>query len=103
MDSFKLGKGEIGLAIRDTDSGTRKFLKDLVLPNTDFCNSAKVFSTTEEIIEFVKENKNRIGFGGIGLGKEIKLISINGIEPNSKNTKNDSCLLSRYLHFFTTN
>ena len=51
-------------------------------------------------IEFVKENKNRIG---IGLGKEIKLISIHGIKPSSKNTKNDNYPLSRDLHFLQPN
>ena len=102
LDSLKLGKGEIQLAIRDTDSGTRKFIKDLILPNDDFCKLAKVFSTTEEIIEFIKKNKNGIGFGGIGLGKKVKLISVNGVKPNSKNTKNDSYPLTRYLHFFTS-
>ena len=102
LDSLNLGKGKIELAIRDTDSGTRKFIKNLILQNNDFCKSANVFSTTEEIVEFIENHKNGIGFGGIGLGKEIKLISVNGIEPNSKNTKNDSYPLTRYLHFFTS-
>ena len=102
LDSLNLGKGKIELAIRDTESGTIKFIKDLILQNNEYCKSANVFSTTEEIVQFVKNNKNAIGFGGIGLGKGIKLISINGIEPNSKNTKNDSYPLTRYLHFFTS-
>lgn len=102
LDSLKLGSEIIILAIRDSDSGTRKFLKDLIIPNEKYCNSAKIFSTTEDIVEFIKENKNAIGFGGIGLAKGLKLISINGIEPNEKNTKNDSYPLTRYLHFFTT-
>ncbi|MBU0475799.1 MAG: phosphate ABC transporter substrate-binding protein [Bacteroidetes bacterium] len=102
LDSLNLGKGKIVLAIRDSDSGTRKFLQDLVLPNNEFSKTAKAFATTEEIIAFIQENKNGISFGGIGLAKGIKLISINGIEPNSKNTKNDSYPLTRYLHFFTT-
>jgi phosphate transport system substrate-binding protein len=102
LDSSIIGKQKIELAIRDLDSGTRKFLNDLIFPDKDFCKSAKVFSTTEEIIEFIKKNKNGLGFGGIGLAREIKLVSINGIEPNAKNTKNDSYPLTRYLHFFTS-
>lgn len=102
LSSFNLGNGKIKLAIRNSDSGTRKFLKDSILPNTNFCKSAKIFSTTEEIIEFVESNRNAIGFGGIGLAKGIKIISINGIDPNTKNTKNDTYPLTRYLHFFTS-
>lgn len=102
LDFLNIELGKIELAIRDSDSGTRKFFNDLVFPDKEFCPSANVFSTTEEIIEFVKNNKNGIGFGGIGLANGIKLISINGIEPNSKNTKNDSYPLTRYLHFFTS-
>jgi len=90
------------LVIRDSDSGTREFLKDLILPNEDFGKSAKVIATTEDIIEFIKINPNGIGFGGIGFSKGVKLLSIEGVEPNAKNTKNDSYPLTRYLHFFTS-
>ncbi len=90
------------LVIRDSDSGTREFLKDFILPNEDFGKSAKEIATTEDIIEFIKKNQNGIGFGGIGFAKGVKLLSIEGIEPNVKNTKNDSYPLTRYLHFFTT-
>lgn len=102
LDSLNLGKGKIILAIRDSDSGTRKFLQDLVLPNNEFSETAKTFATTEEIVDFIKENKNGIGFGGIGFAKGVKLLSINGIEPNERNAKNDSYPLTRYLHFFTS-
>jgi phosphate transport system substrate-binding protein len=102
LSQVNLGNGEIKLAIRDSDSGTRQFLKDLVLPQSKFCSSAKIFSTTEEIIEFISQNKFGIGFGGLGLGKGVKLISINGVEPNVTNSKNDKYPLTRYLHFFTS-
>ncbi len=102
LDSLNIGKGEIKLAIREAGSGTRKFLKNSILPNSDFCKSATEFTTTEDIIDFIKKHKNAIGFGGIGFGKGIRKISINGIKPNIRNAKSDRYPLTRYLHFFTS-
>ncbi|MDA3861574.1 MAG: hypothetical protein PF445_10140 [Melioribacteraceae bacterium] len=53
-----------------------------------------------EIFESIENNKNGIGFGGIG--KDIKLISVNGIEPNSKNTKDDNYPLTKISHISLT-
>ena len=102
LNQLGLGNGKIELAIRDSDSGTRQFLKDLVMNNEKFCEIAKVFNTTEGIVEYISENKSVIGFGGIGLAKGIKLISVDGVEPNVQNSKNDKYPLTRYLHFFTS-
>lgn len=94
--------GKIKLAIRDSDSGTREFLQDLVLDDKEFCSNAMVFSNTEEIIDFVKDNQHGFGFGGIGLAEGVKLLSIDGVSPNIQNAKNDKYPLTRYLHFFTS-
>lgn len=92
----------VKLAIRNSNSGTRKFIKDLVLGNDKFCKDAIEFSTTKEIVNFVKKNKNSFGFGGIGLSKGVKNLHINGIAPTVKNIKSDKYPLTRYLHFFTS-
>lgn len=102
LKDLNLGKGRIELAIRESGSGTRKYLKDFLIPNKEFCDSAKVFSTTEEIIEFVQNRPGGLGFGGLGLANNVKLVSIDGIASNVQNAKNDSYPLTRYLHFFTT-
>ncbi len=102
LSELNLGKGKIELAIRDSDSGTRQFLKDVVLQDKVFCEKAKTFSTTEEIVDFISKNKSAIGFGGIGLAKGVKLIRLNNVEANVQNSKNDKYPLTRYLHFFTS-
>lgn len=101
-DSNNINSMQFTLALRDQDSGTRRFFRNSVLQNEEYCDKARIFSTTEEIIEFVKENKNGIGFGGIGLAEGVKLVSVEGIAPNIQNAKNDRYPLTRYLHFFTS-
>ncbi len=102
MKQLNNSAGKIQLAIRNKKSGTRKFIKDIILPDEDFCSKAKEFSTTSQITKFVEKTKNSFGFGGIGLAKGVKKISINGISPSIKNIKSDKYPLTRYLHFFTS-
>ena len=68
----------------------------------DYCDDAVVEATTAEIINFVEENENAIGYGSMGYKGKIAYAKINGIEPSEKNAQNDTYPLTRYLHFFTT-
>lgn len=88
--------------IRNLNSGTHLYFKEHVLEGADYCNSAIVKSTTNDVIEFIEQNDNAIGYGSIGYSGDISYATINGIEPSEKNAQNDTYPITRYLHFFTT-
>ena len=88
--------------IRNLNSGTYLFFKEHVMTGGEYCDEAVVEATTSEIIRFVEENENAIGYGSMGYNGNIAHAKINGIEPSEKNAQNDTYPLTRYLHFFTT-
>ncbi|MBK9099904.1 MAG: phosphate ABC transporter substrate-binding protein [bacterium] len=88
--------------IRNLNSGTHLYFKEHVLEGAEYCNSAIVKSTTNDVIQFIEQNDNAIGYGSIGYTGDFSYASINGIEPSEKNAQNDTYPITRYLHFFTT-
>lgn len=88
--------------IRNLNSGTYLYFKEHVLEGDDYCDDAVIEATTPEIIEYIEQNENAIGYGSMGYKGKIANAKINGIEPSEKNAQNDSYPLTRYLHFFTT-
>ncbi|MBE0573121.1 MAG: phosphate ABC transporter substrate-binding protein [Ignavibacteriaceae bacterium] len=93
---------EIVPVIRNLNSGTHLYFKEHVLEGAEYCNSAIVKSTTNDVIEFIEQNNNAIGYGSIGYSGDFSYARINGIEPSEKNAQNDTYPITRYLHFFTT-
>jgi len=88
--------------IRNLNSGTYLYFKEHVLEGDDYCDEAVIEATTPEIIEYIEQNENAIGYGSMGYKGQIAYAKIDGIEPSEKNAQNDSYPLTRYLHFFTT-
>ena len=88
---------------RKTTSGTYHYFKSHVLDGQDFCDSVISFNSHDEMIKFIEENPNSIGFGGIGNHGNTKLAKINGIEPTPDNVRNDKYILTRYLQLYTIN
>jgi phosphate transport system substrate-binding protein len=88
--------------IRNLNSGTQLYFKEHVLEGAEYCNSAIVKSTTNDVIEFIEQNNNAIGYGSIGYSGDFSYASVNGFEPSEKNAQNDTYPITRYLHFFTT-
>lgn len=88
--------------IRNMNSGTYLYFKEHVLEGDDYCDDAVIEATTPEIIEYIEQNENAIGYGSMGYKGNIAYAKIDGIEPSEKNAQNDSYPLTRYLHFFTT-
>ncbi len=88
--------------IRTPNSGTHLYFQEHILEGLKYCDSAVVLPTTESVIEFIEENENAIGYGGIGYGEEITHARINGIEAVEQNARNDKYPITRYLHFFTS-
>ena len=87
--------------IRNPNSGTHLYFKEHILDNKEYPNSCLIESTTKDIVKFVSENTNAIGYGGMGYSNNVLSASIDGVDPTEKNIINDSYPLSRYLHFFT--
>ena len=87
---------------RNPNSGTYLYFKEHILEGDEFCKEAVVKSTTNDVIDFVESNENAIGYGGMGYGKDVTHIKINGIQPSEKNSQNDTYPITRYLHFYTT-
>lgn len=88
---------------RSPNSGTYLYFKEHVLLNDDYYDDVEVKASTDEIVETVLEDKNAIGYGGIGYGENIFHSLINGIAPSEENALNESYPISRYLFFITYN
>jgi len=89
--------------IRNQNSGTHLYFKEHVLEGDEYCDASVIKATTPEIIEYIEQNENAIGYGSIGYQGNVVRAKIEGIEPSEENARNDSYPITRYLHFFTTN
>ncbi|MAT57689.1 MAG: phosphate-binding protein [Ignavibacteriae bacterium] len=88
--------------IRTPNSGTYFYFKEHILSNEDYCPTALVANTTEDVIKIIDKNKNAIGFGGIGYQDDVFHAYIDDIRPSENNARNDTYPITRYLHFFTS-
>jgi phosphate transport system substrate-binding protein len=86
---------------RTVASGTHIYFSKHVLKGKEICSSIKELNTTNEIIDFVKDNPSSIGYGGIGYEDSLMQCSISGIEPTRENVINNSYPISRYLRYYT--
>lgn len=93
---------EIIPVIRNLSSGTHLYFKEHVLEGDEYCEESLIKATTPEIIEYIEQNENAIGYGSMGYKGNIAYAKIDGIEPSEKNAQNDTYPLTRYFHFFTT-
>lgn len=88
--------------IRNPNSGTYLYFKDHVLEGDEYSKNSLVIPTTKEIVKYVEQHINAIGYGGMGYTGNIKHLKIDGVEPTEENVRNDTYPITRYLHFFTT-
>ena len=105
VDNWKYLGGldtSIQVVTRNPNSGTYFYFKEHVLDGEDYTSNSVVLSTTKEVIQFIEEHSNAIGYGGMGYSGNFNKIKVDGIQPIEVNVINDSYPLSRYLHFFTT-
>ena len=92
----------ITTVIRNPNSGTYLYFKEHVLEGGEYDSHSITKPTTKDIMKYVSENVNAIGYGGMGFKENIDQIKINGVAPIESNVRNDSYPIIRYLHFFTT-
>lgn len=94
---------KIIIALRPPTSGTHVYFNDFVLENTGYSQEAVSIPSNTVLFEFIKKNKNAIGFAGIYSPATIKKCLIAGKAANEENVKNDTYPLIRYLYFYTIN
>lgn len=87
---------------RNPNSGTYLYFKDHILEGENYSANTVIKATTKEIVQFVSENSNAIGYGGMAYTGNVFNVRIDGIEPSDENVRNDTYPVTRYLHFFTT-
>lgn len=88
--------------IRNPNSGTYLYFKDHILEGEEYGLSSITKPTTKEVVKFVAENVNSIGYGGMSYNENIIHAKIENVEPIEENIRNDTYPVTRYLHFFTT-
>lgn len=87
---------------RSSASGTYLYFIKHVLKGEEICTNIPNLNTTKEITNFVKNNTNAIGYGGIGYADRNIQCNVNGVEPTRENVLNNSYPISRYLRFYTS-
>ena len=87
---------------RDTSSGTYEVWESKVLKKANVFPGALLQASNGAVAQAVAKNKNAIGYIGLGyLNKDIKAITVNGIEGSSETTLDGSFPVSRPLFMFT--
>ena len=92
---------EIIPIIRSTNSGTHLYFKEHVLDGETYTDNAIIKTTTSSMVEEILKNANAVGYGGMGLGREITHASINGIKATKEASIDGLYPISRYLQFYT--
>ncbi len=97
------GTGAITVYTRTNTSGTFSDFKDLAMKKRDYVGSSQKLEHNELISKAVSENKNGIGYVGVGYAKAagIKLLTIDSIEANQANVLNKSYSYARPTFFYT--
>jgi len=92
---------------RENNSGTYMYFKEHVLGNADFAADVMTLPGTAAVIQAVSQDKNSIGYGGIGYVKGVRPLKVKkdaaspAIEPSLENVVNGSYPISRFLYFYT--
>ncbi len=93
---------DIVVVSRDTSSGTYETWEVKVLHKERVTPRAQVLASNGAVAQAVTGNKHAIGYVGIGyLNKDLKALSVNGVEGSEKTTLDGSYPVSRALYMFT--
>lgn len=87
---------------RDTSSGTYEVWEKLVMNKDRVYPGALLQASNGAVAQAVSKNKSAIGYVGIGyLNKDLKALTVNGIEGNMDTTMSGKFPISRVLYMFT--
>ena len=87
---------------RDTSSGTYEVWEEKVMNKERVFPGALLQASNGAVAQAVSKNANAIGYVGFGyLNKDLKGLSVNGIEGSAETTLNGKYPISRPLFMFT--
>lgn len=90
---------------RDTSSGTYGTWQEMVMDvggKTRVTPRAQVSASSGAMLNAVANNKNAIGYEGMGyVIKTVKGLSVDGVQASAVNARSGKYPLSRYLYMFT--
>lgn len=91
----------ITVVLRPPSSGTYFYFKRYVLENENYTSNSFSLPTTKKVVNYVLDNRNAIGYGGLAYGTNVKHAHINSIAANEENVRNREYPLTRYLYMYT--
>ncbi|MFP4037732.1 MAG: phosphate ABC transporter substrate-binding protein [Desulfobacteraceae bacterium] len=87
---------------RDTSSGTYEVWGEKVMEKERVYPGAQLQASNGAVVQTVAKNKNAVGYIGLGyLSKEVKALSVSGVEGSEETTLNGTYPVSRPLFMFT--
>ena len=90
---------------RDTSSGTYGTWQEMILDRggkTRVTPRAQVASSSGAMMAAVMQNKNAIGYEGMGyISKYVKKVAVDGVMGTASSARNGKYPLARYLYMFT--
>ncbi len=92
----------ISLYVREDGSGTRETFEERALDKGQASDKSNVVSSNGAMKTAVAQDKNAIGYVGIGhLDTSIKGLILDGMTPSQENAKNGSYTVTRLLYMNT--
>ncbi len=89
---------------RDTSSGTYEVWEEKVMKNERVYPGALLQASNGAVSQAVANNKNAIGYIGIGyLNNSVKTLTVNGVAGSAETTLDGTFPISRPLFMFTNN
>jgi len=87
---------------RETGSGTRATLEEMLLNKESVVGRATPFTSSELIKQAVAKDKNAIGFDSIGfIDETVKAVSLDGIAASSETVISNTYAMGRHLYCVT--
>lgn len=87
---------------RDTSSGTYEVWEEKVMKKERVFPAALLQASNGAVAQAVAKNENAIGYVGVGyVNKDLKGLSVNGIQGTPETTLNGTYPISRALYMFT--
>jgi phosphate transport system substrate-binding protein len=95
---------KIVVVSRDTSSGTYEVWEEKVLNKERVYPGALLQASNGAVAQAVSNNKNAIGYIGLGyLNNNLKAVMVNGVKGSEETTLNGQFPISRPLYMFTNN
>jgi phosphate transport system substrate-binding protein len=93
---------KIVVVSRDTSSGTYEVWEEKVIHKAKVTPRAQLQASNGAIVQTISKNKYAIGYIGLGyLNKDVKTLSVSGVEPTSQNALSGAYPVARPLFMFT--